>query len=199
MNINPLEVFRHLTSLKDKYLARHHNGVKRYAEIIAKSLCPELVDVVIAAASLHDLGKVGIRDKILLKPGKLTDEEWAKMKEHPVVGAELVQKGNGGMGLNGNLAAVVQAVRHHHERWDGTGYPSGIAGEDIPLMARIIAVADAFDAMTTDRPYRKALSVEETVAEIVLYAGKQFDPYIVQVFENTVVHGVKVELSDGSN
>jgi HD-GYP domain-containing protein (c-di-GMP phosphodiesterase class II) len=112
----------------------------------------------------------------LLKPGKLTDEEYEEIKRHPAIGAELI----------GNLEMYrrsVPLVRHHHERWDGRGYPDGIAGDEIPLGARIIAVADTFDAMTSDRPYRRAMSFEVAMAEIRRNSGIQFDPQIVEAFD----------------
>ncbi|HHW44999.1 MAG TPA: HD domain-containing protein [Desulfotomaculum sp.] len=126
----------------------------------------------------HDTGKIGIPDAVLFKPGPLNHEEWHTMHQHPIAGAELIQNGNGGMGLNGNLAAVVSAVRHHHEKWNGSGSPDGLSGPDIPLAARIIAIADAFDAMMTDRPYRKALPYEDALEEILRCAGTHFDPEI---------------------
>jgi HD-GYP domain-containing protein (c-di-GMP phosphodiesterase class II) len=142
---------------------------------------PALTEIVTFAAQYHDTGKIGIPNSVLFKPEQLNEMEWHFMRQHPVVGAELIEKGNGKMGLDGNLDAVVLAVRHHHERWDGTGYPDGLRGEDIPIAARIIAVADAFDAMTTDRPYRRAVSREDALREIVRCAGVQFDPGVVEV------------------
>lgn len=145
-----------------------------------------MLEVVTVGAAYHDIGKIGIPDSVLFKPSRLDEMEWHLMRQHPVVGAELIEKGSGSIGLNGDLSVVVQAIRHHHERWDGTGYPDGLRGEDIPLVARIIAVADAFDAMTTDRPYRKAVTREEVLREIIRCAGAQFDPAIVEVFTKVV-------------
>lgn len=126
-------------------------------------------------ALLHDIGKIGVPDHILRKTGTLTEQEWAIMRRHPIVGAKLVYE-------FGMLAPALPVVRHHHERWDGLGYPDGLKGEDIPLAARIFAVADTFEAMTTDRPYRHALSYQETRTEILHHSETQFDPQVVQAF-----------------
>jgi cyclic di-GMP phosphodiesterase len=124
---------------------------------------------------LHDIGKVGIPEHILCKPTPLDPMEWAVMREHPTIGAHIVEPIR-------FLAGAVDIVRSHHERWDGTGYPMGLRHEQIPLAARIFAIADSFDAMTNDRPYRRALPAEQAVDEIVEGACTQFDPDVVQVF-----------------
>ena len=124
---------------------------------------------------LHDIGKIGIPDSILLKPGPLTPEEWKTMRTHPEIGKQLVER-------IPFLRGAVPIVYHHHERWDGTGYPLGLEGEDIPLGARIFAVADAFDAMTSDRPYSTAISFEAAREEIRRSAGTHFDPTVVESF-----------------
>jgi putative two-component system response regulator len=128
---------------------------------------------------LHDIGKIGIADAVLLKPGKLTDDEMAEMRRHPVIGAAILE-------VHEAMADIAQIVRHHHERWDGRGYPDGIAGANIPLGGRIIAVADAFSAMTTDRIYRGALPLERAWDELRAHSGTQFDPEIVAAFELVV-------------
>ena len=130
-------------------------------------------------ALLHDIGKIGIPNAILQKPGKLTDDEWAVMKEHPVVGEQILRDMPG-------FEAVARAVRHEHERWDGQGYPDGISGEEIPIASRIVLACDAFHAMTSDRPYRKAMSVEEARAELRLNAGSQFDPRVVEALDRAI-------------
>ena len=120
---------------------------------------------------LHDVGKVAVPDAILTKPGRLTDDEWAIMRTHPAVGAELLRHFP-------ELAPACPAVRHHHERYDGTGYPDQLAGEDIPLDARIVAAADAFSAMTADRPYHTPKSIPEAIAELRRCAGTHLDPAV---------------------
>ena len=126
-------------------------------------------------ALLHDVGKIGVPDYILHKPGPLTPEEWDEMKRHPDIGNEMLKD----IAFLSGAAAIVHA---HHERFDGKGYPNGLTGEEMPLGARIFNVADAFDAMTTDRPYRKALSVAEAREEVLRNSGTQFDPEVVQSF-----------------
>ena len=128
---------------------------------------------------LHDVGKIGVSDSILLKPGALTDEEWAVMRTHPVIGESMLS------GID-FLGPALPIVRSHHERWDGKGYPDGLAGEDIPVGARIVAVCDAYDAMTSDRPYRSAMSVEDACAELERNSGAQFDPRCVDVLVDIV-------------
>jgi ribonuclease P protein subunit RPR2 len=124
---------------------------------------------------LHDIGKVGIPEHILCKAGPLSVDEWTVMRNHPIIGAQIVAP-------IGFLADAVELIRHHHERYDGTGYPDGLAGEDIPLAARVFSVADSFDAMTSDRPYRGSIGIERALAEIRGGAGTQWDPEVVRVF-----------------
>ncbi|NSW92554.1 MAG: PAS domain S-box protein [Firmicutes bacterium] len=130
-------------------------------------------------AVLHDIGKVGIREEILKKPGSLTELEWEEMKKHPEIGCRIAQN-------TPELGPIAEYILCHHERWDGQGYPQGLRGEEIPLLCRILAVADAYDAMTSDRPYRKALSREEAIEEIKRNAGTQFDPQIVEMFLESI-------------
>jgi putative nucleotidyltransferase with HDIG domain len=159
---------------RDPYTSGHSQRVARASKIIARAigLRPAEVERVGVAALLHDVGKIDEAfAPILAKEGRLTPEEWDVMKQHPIRSAELV-------GLLSSLRDVVPAVRHHHENWDGTGYPHGIKGEAIPLASRIIMFADTLDAMTSDRPYRKALGVEEARAEFARFRGRQFDPSI---------------------
>ena len=118
---------------------------------------------------MHDVGKIGISDTILGKTGALSDEEWELMRKHPVIGERMLT----GVDF---LKPALPVVRHHHERWDGQGYPDKLSGEEIPLAARIVMVCDAYDAMTSDRPYRKALSVSEACRELFQKSGTQFDP-----------------------
>lgn len=146
---------------------------------IGKHLClPEkALDDLELLAMLHDIGKVGIDDRILNKPGQLSDDEWAAMKKHSEIGYRIAM-------ASSDLEPIAEYILYHHERWDGKGYPQGLAGHDIPLLSRILAVADAFDAMTEDRVYRKAMTREAALAEIQKNAGAQFDPAIAELFTN---------------
>jgi putative two-component system response regulator len=134
-------------------------------------------ELVRRAAPLHDIGKIGVPDAVLLKPGKLTDEEFEQMKAHTAIGAEILS------GSSSSLLRMAERIAlTHHERWDGTGYPNGLARERIPLPGRIVAVADVFDALTHERPYKHAWTIEEAVAEIFHQGGRHFDPAVVHAF-----------------
>jgi HD-GYP domain-containing protein (c-di-GMP phosphodiesterase class II) len=137
------------------------------------------LDALTLGALLHDVGKIGVPDPILHKPGRLTDEEYEIIKRHPVLGAEMLAPME-------DLAPAVPAVRHHHERFDGRGYPDGLRGEDIPLVARIISVADAFDSMIRGRPYGYEISREAVLEEIEKGSGNQFDPRVVRALLEVV-------------
>jgi putative nucleotidyltransferase with HDIG domain len=126
-------------------------------------------------ALLHDIGKIGVPDGILRKPGALTDEEWGTMRQHPVIGEQILLPVE-------RMQGVARIVRHHHEKWDGTGYPDGLRGEAIPLGARILAAVDAYGAITDERPYKQARSHEDGIHELRRCAGQQFDPEIVDAF-----------------
>lgn len=172
-----LEVLVHTVEMRDPYTSGHSQRVSRYSRVIAKALGipPRQVERIAVAALLHDVGKIHeIFEHILSKPGRLTPEERAIMELHPLKSVELVEKVS-------DLADVLPAIRHHHENWDGSGYPAKLAGRDIPLGSRIIMFADTIDAMTSDRPYRKALGEAEVRAELARMTGKQFDPYICDV------------------
>jgi putative nucleotidyltransferase with HDIG domain len=163
---------------RHRYTEGHSLRVAQYAAATAEAmrLPPAVCEEVRTASLLHDLGKIGVRDAVLDKPGRLTEEEWRLMREHPVLGERILAS-------LGFLAAEARVVRHHHERPDGRGYPDGLAGRAIPLPARILAVADAFDAMRTLRPYRPPLEEPETLAELSRGAGAQFDPDVVTAFQ----------------
>jgi HD-GYP domain-containing protein (c-di-GMP phosphodiesterase class II) len=164
--------------LRDDGTGAHADRVTTLALLLAAEVAPDLAadPELEYGFLLHDLGKIGVPDAILLKPGPLTRREMEEMRYHPILGEKIVA---GIPYLNGVARQVVAA---HHERWDGGGYPRGFAGARIPLSARIFAVADAFDAMTNDRPYRKALTFQVSVSEIVMGAGTQFDPELVDAF-----------------
>lgn len=161
---------------KDPYTSGHAERVGDYAVAIAEEMVlkPGQIDTIKNAALLHDIGKIGVNDNVLNKKAKLTDEEFDIIKTHPSIGYDIIKD-------IGFLSNIMDIVKHHHEKWDGTGYPDGLKGDEIPLETTILTVADSFDAMVTDRPYRKALSVETALGEIVRCRGTQFNPDIVDV------------------
>jgi putative nucleotidyltransferase with HDIG domain len=172
-----IEQLADIVDLRDRYTAEHSRRVATYAE----ALCRELglsrseTDVIVRAARVHDIGKLGMSSAIISEARPLTPDEVVEMQRHPVIGAEIVAR-------FADFRAGTAIVLHHHERWDGTGYPAKLAGEKIPYGARVVAVCDTFDAMTTDRPYRLALPVSTALAEIARCAGTQFDPAIAGAF-----------------
>jgi putative nucleotidyltransferase with HDIG domain len=172
-----LYAFVRALEARDAYTQRHSNRVTGLSLKIGRSLgvSTEELDILNVAGRLHDIGKIGIRDQILLKPGKLTKEEFEKIKEHPVIGADIV----GQLGLWDREREI---IRCHHERFDGSGYPDGLKGESIPLLSRILFVADAYDAMASDRAYRKRVPEPVIVETIEQGAGTQFDPAVVALF-----------------
>ena len=163
--------------VRDTETEGHARRVVRYMELIAGELRVPLEQhaTLRRGALLHDIGKIGVPDHILRKPGPLTENEWYTMKMHPDLGAKIIANVP-------FLQEVAVIIRAHHERWDGNGYPEGLAAEDIPLGARIFAVADSFDAMTSDRPYRRGRALDEALAEIERCSGTQFDPQVVHAF-----------------
>jgi len=162
---------------RDTYTGKHSAEVAELSVKLARALRlhDEEVERIGAAARVHDLGKIGVPDKILLKSGKLTEEEWAVVKQHPIIGSDLLQ----GLGI---YEGIVDIVRHEHEHWNGGGYPDGLAGEKIPLGSRVLAVADVWNALITDRPYRPAYSPEEARKIMKEMAGKVLDPKLVDLF-----------------
>jgi len=175
--LESIEKMSHMLDARDPATERHSERVAGYVELMCDhlSLPADLTEITVSAAKVHDLGKIAVPDAILFKPGRLTAEEWQVIKTHPERGAELL----------GSISAYnvgANIVRHHHERWDGKGYPYGLAGEEIPLGARIIAVADAYDVMTTNRVYRSALHADTALEELMIQSGNQFDPTVVDAF-----------------
>jgi putative nucleotidyltransferase with HDIG domain len=169
-----LATLMHTIEAKDEYTASHEEGVASLAEMVALGLglpAAQARDVRYAAL-LHDIGKIAVPSEILLKPGPLTDDEWVVMRSHTVAGGELVAKIDA-------FAHLAPAVRASHERWDGGGYPDGLAGGEIPIAARIIAACDTYDAIVTDRPYRPAQTPEQARQELTRVAGSQLDPRVV--------------------
>lgn len=181
-----LQIIRRLgraAEFKDNETGLHVIRMSHYSRLIAEALDygSDWEDLIFNAAPMHDIGKIGIPDSILLKPGKLDEDEWVLMKKHPKFGAEII----------GNHDSLILSMSKeiaiaHHEKWDGTGYPNGLKGEDIPLSGRIIAVADVFDALTTARPYKKAWTVEDAVKLIDENSGTHFDPVLVATFREVM-------------
>ena len=166
---------------KDSYTHRHSDEVTEYALAIAAALglSDETQRIVRVAGLLHDVGKIGVPGSILRKPGRLTSDEYEIMKQHTLLGELIIQEVP-------NLKEIRAVVGSHHERWDGSGYPRGLAGEAIPLLGRIMSVADAYSAMISDRPYRSSLTTDVAIAELRAGAGTQFDPTLVELFVEAV-------------
>jgi putative nucleotidyltransferase with HDIG domain len=162
---------------REKEVGSHSERVMTYTLLMAKKLGirEENATAIAKGALLHDIGKIGISDNILLKPGKLNDEEWVLMKHHPQVGHEILK------GIK-YFKGAAELVLFHHERFDGSGYPHSLRGIDIPISARIFALIDTLDAMTSDRPYRKALPFQAVIDEVIKFKGLQFDPELVDIF-----------------
>ena len=182
LEASQLEVLERLAQaaeFRDDDTGKHTQRVGEMAALLAGTMgLPEAqVEIIRRAAPLHDVGKIGISDTILLKPGKLTDEEFDIIKGHAAIGARLLSNGHS------EFVQLAEIIAHsHHERWDGRGYPQKLKEEEIPLEGRIVAIADVFDALTNERPYKKAWPVEEARAEIEAQSGKQFDPRVVEAF-----------------
>ena len=165
-----------VVELRDAYTMEHTERVAQYSLAIGQALgLSDLeLDALKKGAMLHDIGKIGIPDTILHKTGPLSNDEWRRMKQHPAIGIDIIKSLQ-------SLGEALRVIRNHHERWDGKGYPDGLTGERIPLLARITAIADAFDAMTTDRPYHKGKSFDEALRTLIEGAGVQWDPKLIEV------------------
>lgn len=174
---------------KDAYTEQHSNRVTQYAILIAKEVgCTmEEIDILNVAGRLHDIGKIGIQDRILLKPGKLTDSEYEIIKTHPVIGANIV-------GQVGLWEREQNIIRHHHEKYDGTGYPDRLKKNEIPFLARILTIADVYDALASDRTYREKMAEKNIMKIITEESGKHFDPDLVDIFNQLVSQGKIEEL-----
>jgi len=182
LNDTRFEIIRRLgraAEFKDNETGMHVIRMSHYSRIIAKAIgldeCE--ADLLLNAAPMHDIGKIGIPDSVLLKPGNLDTDEWALMKQHPEFGANIIGEHESELLKMARIVALT-----HHEKWNGQGYPKGLAGEEIPLVGRIVAVADVFDALTTERPYKKAWSVDRAVEIIKEESGQHFDPMLVDAF-----------------
>ncbi|GAB6162991.1 two-component system response regulator [Desulfothermus naphthae] len=188
-----LEIIRRLgraAEYRDDETGMHVIRMSKYAYEIALEigLDEQDAELILNVAPMHDVGKIGIPDAILLKPGKLTPEEWEIMKKHTVYGARII-----GEHPSKILKAARTVALTHHEKWDGTGYPYGLSGEDIPLIGRICAVADVFDALTSKRPYKEAWDIERAVNLILAEKGKHFDPILVDAFEKVLPSIIKIK------
>ena len=182
--INSVRMLAAAIDAKDPYTRGHSERVARYSIAIGKNLNlpeKEMRNLRISAL-LHDVGKIGIDDRILRKPGALSDDEFEVMKGHPAKGAAI-------MSGVAQLIDIIPGMKYHHEKWGGGGYPEGLTGEAIPMQARIVAIADTFDAMTTNRPYQKAMELNYVVEKIRGFGGSRFDPRVIDAFANAVKRG----------
>jgi putative nucleotidyltransferase with HDIG domain len=189
--LDTITILAQAVELRDECTGNHTTRVTQYSILLAEhvEMPQDQLDLLRIGTPLHDIGKIGIDDAILRKPDKLTAEEFEIMKTHTVKGAEIVQ-------TIPDLKTIVPIVRSHHERWDGKGYPDGLQGEAISPLARIVALADAFDAMTQDRPYRKGMPAEVAFGEIEKQAGRQFDPNFAAGFlriQQSILHEMKAQ------
>jgi response regulator RpfG family c-di-GMP phosphodiesterase len=183
--LSTLNSMAKILDARDPHTSQHSTRVTNLSVAMANilKLSDDEKDVLYIAASLHDIGKVGIPDSILLKPGTLTDEEFMIIKRHPDIGADILKP-------IPPMSRETEVIRYHHERYDGKGYPSGIGGEEIPLLSRIINLADSYDAMTSDRPYRNGLPMDKAIEEIERCIGSQFDPELAKIFISKVISGL---------
>lgn len=191
MGMETIQALNETLLVRDQYTGQHTERVEEYSVMMAKALNYKgaSMDRLRKAARLHDVGKIGIPDGILNKPGKLTNEEYEQIKDHAAMGAQI-------LGNVDALKKIAEVVRSHHERPDGKGYPDGLTGEKIPRDSAILSIADTYDAMTSDRPYRKALTKDQAVEELIKYKGTQFNSYLVDVFvANIDAHEAEKELN----
>lgn len=182
LNDTRLEVIRRLgraAEYRDDMTGFHIIRMSQYSQLLALAagMSEAEAEVVLNASPMHDIGKIGIPDRVLLKPGKLDAEEWKIMQTHVDIGVEILSGSNS---ILMNMAAEI--AQNHHEKWDGSGYPCALKGEDIPLTGRVVAIADVFDALTTERPYKKAWPIEEAIEFLKGQSGKHFDPKLVELF-----------------
>ncbi len=188
--VRTIETIASTIDAKDEYTGGHSDRVAEYAGILAREMAVDYdfseadIENIKYIGRMHDIGKIGIADTILNKAGRLNDEEFSLMKKHAEIGYMLLKD------MDDNMAGLLDGVRHHHERFDGTGYPDGLSGTDIPLYARILCLADCYDAMTSNRVYRKRLTDEEVREEILRCAGTQFDPALAEIFVRAMDRGL---------
>lgn len=167
-----------LIDAKDSYTGKHSKAVQKYAGFFAKTLglSDNESEVIKLGSAFHDIGKIGVPEEILNTEGPLSDEQFERLKQHPVIGSRILED------MPAFKGGVSQIVKHHHEHWDGSGYPNNLSGENIPFGARIVAVADAYHAMTSNRPYRKGMSRAEAIQRLENGAGTQWDPELIKEF-----------------
>lgn len=186
LNETRLEIIRRLgraAEYRDNETGFHIIRMSKFSQLIAlkAGMNEDQAELLLNASPMHDIGKIGIPDRILLKPGKLNAEEWTIMQTHATIGADILS------GHDSELMRMAKEIAiYHHEKWDGSGYPNGLSGNDIPLTGRIVAISDVFDALTSERPYKKAWPVEEAVDEITRSAEQHFDPDLVEVFHQVL-------------
>ncbi|QYJ74865.1 HD domain-containing phosphohydrolase [Shewanella sp. FJAT-52076] len=183
LKVTRLKIIQRLgraAEFKDNETGMHVMRMSHYAKVLARAygLGESHADMLLHAAPMHDIGKIGIADHILLKPGKLTEEEFEVMKTHPQIGADIIGEDDSVLMQMARTVALT-----HHEKWDGSGYPNGLSGEAIPVEGRIVAIADVFDALTSDRPYKKAWSIEDTLRLMREQKGRHFEPLLVELLE----------------
>lgn len=186
-----IRILGRAAEFKDNETGMHVIRMSHYSRLIAQVLSPDdkkWVDLIFKAAPMHDIGKIGVPDHILLKEGSLNEDEWGIMKDHPLYGAEIL-----GHDENELLRLAREIALSHHEKYDGSGYPKGLKGKEIPLSARIITIADVFDALTTKRPYKEAWDIEESLEYMKSNSGKHFDPDILEVFFSIIPEVIKIK------
>lgn len=175
--LDTIQTLRYTVEVKDPYTRGHSDRVSEFSVLIGKhlGLPEEQINTLKIGGLFHDIGKIGVPDSILLKESRLTDDEYSQIKNHPTIGSHILSTAT-------IFQDIIPIVKHHHERYDGKGYPSKLSGENIPYLARIVAIADTFDAMTSKRPYRDALPIEKVKEEFIKGMGTQFDPSLADLF-----------------
>jgi putative two-component system response regulator len=203
-----LETIANLAEYRDPETGGHINRTKGYIQVLAERLKEQskykdiITDTIIRsyykACPLHDIGKIGIRDEVLLKPGKLTPSEFEEMKHHTTIGYETLKMAANQLGENSFLSCAMEFALHHHEKWDGTGYPDGLKGEEIPISCRLMAIADVYDALISKRIYKPAFSHNKSVSIILEGDGTHFDPELIEIFKevNEEFRKIAIQFAD---
>lgn len=203
-----LETIANLAEYRDPETGGHINRTKGYIKVLAERLKenPKYKDIIndaliisyYKACPLHDIGKIGIRDEVLLKPGKLTPSEYEEMKQHTIIGYETLKMAANQLGKSSFLTYAMEFALHHHERWDGTGYPDGLKGEEIPISCRLMTIADVYDALISKRVYKPAFSHNKSVSIILEGDGTHFDPELIEIFKevNEEFRKIAIQFAD---